>query len=64
MPKTDAQAPDPLRLDAAGPCRRRRAPLPPMRLGPLTKASLIGLRVLLVVMTAMAGYAAFYGAHA
>jgi hypothetical protein len=35
-----------------------------MRLGPLTKASLIGLRALLVLMTAMAGYAAFHGAHA
>ncbi|HSZ51929.1 MAG TPA: hypothetical protein VK801_10190 [Caulobacteraceae bacterium] len=63
MPKTDAQLPDPLRLDAAGPCRRRRPPMPRMRLDPLTKASLIGLRVLLVVMTAMAGYAAFHGVH-
>jgi len=34
-----------------------------MRLDPLTKASLIGLRVLLVVMTAMVGYAAFHGVH-
>jgi hypothetical protein len=34
-----------------------------MRLGPLTKASLIGLRVLLLVTTAMAGYAALHGPH-
>jgi hypothetical protein len=43
--------------------RRRPPPLPPMRLGRLSQAGLIGLRLLLGLTTAMALYAAFCGVH-
>jgi len=43
--------------------RRRPPPLPPMRLGRLSQAGLIGLRLLLGLTTAMALYAALRGGH-